>query len=139
MTVIKAGFVLSGRYGTGLVIRRTLSGGWSAPSAIGTVGVGWGAQIGGDITEYMIVCTTDKAVRAFSGSAGITLGAEIDVAVGPLGRSIEGNVVTGGGSGLLRRIATRTARGSLLGLAWRGVSSIQGTRSTPSFTGGAST
>jgi SH3 domain-containing YSC84-like protein 1 len=39
MTVVKAGFLFSGRAGTGLVVARTANG-WSAPSAIGTAGMG---------------------------------------------------------------------------------------------------
>ncbi|KAJ3343098.1 hypothetical protein HDU91_000439, partial [Kappamyces sp. JEL0680] len=36
MTVVKAGFIWSGRTGSGLVVARLPSGEWSAPSAIGT-------------------------------------------------------------------------------------------------------
>ncbi len=38
ITVVKAGFVFAGHLGTGLVIARLDSGGWSSPSAIGTIG-----------------------------------------------------------------------------------------------------
>ena len=41
MTVIKAGFGFSGRGGKGVVVAR-LRNGWSAPSAIGTGGAGFG-------------------------------------------------------------------------------------------------
>lgn len=41
LTVVKAGFVFSGRAGAGVVIARLPSGQWSAPSAIGTAGMGW--------------------------------------------------------------------------------------------------
>jgi lipid-binding SYLF domain-containing protein len=45
-TILKAGFVFSGKAGTGLVIARLPDGSWSAPSCIATAGVGWGLQIG---------------------------------------------------------------------------------------------
>ena len=61
-------------------------GGWSAPTAIATVGVSWGAVIGLDVTDYVIVLNTEDAVRAFSGHGQITVGAGIEVAVGPVGR-----------------------------------------------------
>jgi lipid-binding SYLF domain-containing protein len=95
LTVVKAGFVISGRVGTGLVIARRPDGSWSPPSAIGTVGVGWGALIGGDITDYLLVLNTDGAVRSFGGtgtSGTVNLGAELGVAMGPVGRSATGNV-----------------------------------------------
>lgn len=45
LTVAKAGVLLSYKLGTGLVISRRSDGSWSAPSAICSVGLGWGAQV----------------------------------------------------------------------------------------------
>lgn len=45
-TILKAGFVFSGKAGSGIVIARLPDGSWSAPSCIATAGVGWGLQIG---------------------------------------------------------------------------------------------
>ena len=42
LTVVKAGFFFSARVGSGLVVARTPDGSWSAPSAIGAGGAGWG-------------------------------------------------------------------------------------------------
>ncbi|EEC45127.1 predicted protein [Phaeodactylum tricornutum CCAP 1055/1] len=102
MTVFKAGFVVSGRLGTGLVIARledSFSGeggpAWSAPAAVGTVGMGWGALVGGDVTHYLIVLTTTKAVKDICGSNSIQLGAELGVAVGPVGRGATSHLQTG--------------------------------------------
>mmetsp|Transcript_9792 Transcript_9792/g.16278 ORF Transcript_9792/g.16278 Transcript_9792/m.16278 type:complete len:533 (+) Transcript_9792:73-1671(+) len=92
LTVMKAGLVVSGKLGTGVVIARKGASSWSAPSALGTVGVGWGAQIGGDITHYLIVLTSKMAVDALSASASVTLGAELGVAVGPVGRSATSHI-----------------------------------------------
>jgi lipid-binding SYLF domain-containing protein len=97
LTVIKAGMVVSGRIGTGLVIARhddssSGGGGWSAPCALATVGMGWGALIGGDVTHYLVVLTTEKAVQDLVSSKSIQLGAELGVAVGPLGRGAHGHV-----------------------------------------------
>lgn len=61
------GFIVAGRVGTGLVIAKTEDGMWSAPSAIATVGMGWGALIGGEITDFVLVLNTDSTVEAFSG------------------------------------------------------------------------
>jgi lipid-binding SYLF domain-containing protein len=85
LTVVKAGLVISGKVGTGLVIAKN-EGGWSAPSALGTVGVGWGAQVGGDITHYLVVLTTTQALQTLCGDSSVNLGAELGVAVGPMGR-----------------------------------------------------
>jgi lipid-binding SYLF domain-containing protein len=95
LTVAKAGLVVSGRVGGGLVVGRLDDGSWSAPCALGTVGMGWGAQIGGDVTHYLVVLTTEKAVEDLVSSSSVQLGAELDVAVGPLGRGAMGQIQTG--------------------------------------------
>jgi SH3 domain-containing YSC84-like protein 1 len=45
MTAVKAGAILTYKIGTGLVVARKSDGSWSAPSAIASVGFGWGAQV----------------------------------------------------------------------------------------------
>jgi SH3 domain-containing YSC84-like protein 1 len=91
LTVTKAGFIVSGRGGTGLVIARTETG-WSGPSAIGTGGVGVGFQAGVQVSEFVIVLNTQEAVNAFSKGSNITLGGNLSAAIGPIGRSAEAGV-----------------------------------------------
>lgn len=91
LTVLKAGFIFSGRGGTGIVVART-KGGWSGPSAIGTGGAGFGFQIGAQVTEFVIILNTDEAVRAFSRGGNVSLGADLSVAAGPVGRSAAASV-----------------------------------------------
>jgi SH3 domain-containing YSC84-like protein 1 len=91
VTVIKAGFGFSGRGGKGVVVARTKNG-WSGPSAIGTGGVGFGLQIGAEVTEFVFVLNTDAAVQAFSRDVNVTLGGDISVAAGPLGRNAEAGI-----------------------------------------------
>jgi hypothetical protein len=62
MTVIKAGFLVTAKVGTGLVLARLPDGSWSAPSAIGTLGASFGAQIGGELTDYFILLNTPGTV-----------------------------------------------------------------------------
>jgi lipid-binding SYLF domain-containing protein len=69
-------------------VARTRNG-WSGPSAIGTGGVGFGLQIGAEVTEFVLVLNTDAAVDAFSRNVNVTLGGDISVAAGPLGRHAE--------------------------------------------------
>ncbi|CAE6424900.1 unnamed protein product [Rhizoctonia solani] len=83
--VLKAGFVFSGKAGSGLVLARLPDGSWSAPSCIGTAGVGWGLQIGADITDFVIVLNSEEAVRAFSMGGNVTVGGNISASAGPIG------------------------------------------------------
>eukprot|EP00158_Paraphelidium_tribonemae_P007960 Partr_v1_DN28410_c0_g2_i1_m42098 putative SH3 domain containing, Ysc84-like 1 (S. cerevisiae) len=89
MSVIKAGFIWSGRMGSGIVVARLPDGSWSAPSCIGTAGVGFGGQIGAEMTDYVIVLNTADAVKAFSMGGNVTLGGNLSVAAGPVGRTAE--------------------------------------------------
>jgi lipid-binding SYLF domain-containing protein len=88
LTVFKAGFMVSGRGGSGVVVAKTAKG-WSGPSAIGMGGVGFGPQIGGQVTEYILVLNTPDAVAALSREGNVQLGGELSVAAGPIGRSAE--------------------------------------------------
>jgi len=83
--VLKAGFVFSGKAGSGIVIARLPDGSWSAPSCIATGGLGWGLQIGADITDFVIVLNSEDAVRAFSLGGNVTIGGNIAATAGPIG------------------------------------------------------
>ena len=83
--VIKAGFVFSGKAGSGLVIARLPDGSWSAPSCIATGGLGWGLQIGADLTDFVIVLNSEDSVRAFSMGGNMTIGGNISATAGPIG------------------------------------------------------
>lgn len=84
-TVVKAGFVWSGKAGSGVVIARLPDGSWSAPSCIVTAGVGFGFQIGADLTEYVVVMNSEAAVRSFGMTGNLTFGGNLGTAVGPIG------------------------------------------------------
>ena len=88
MRVAKGGFIFSGKAGTGVVVART-GNGWSGPSFIATGGAGWGAQIGGQVTDFVFVLNDAAAVRAFSRGGNVTLGGELSAAAGPVGRDAQ--------------------------------------------------
>lgn len=94
LTVVKGGFGLAGvEFGTGLVVARLAENRWSAPSAIGTAGISWGALLGAQVSDHVFFLMTDHAVQIlFSDEGSVQLGADVGVAVGPLGRSLEGNL-----------------------------------------------
>src|SRR5438876_11282114 len=91
MTVVKAGFIFSGKGGQGVVVART-SHGWSGPSFIATGGAGWGPQIGAEVTDFVFVLNNNAAVRAFSRGGNVTLGVDASVAAGPMGRDAQAGV-----------------------------------------------
>ncbi|KAK2745142.1 hypothetical protein FQN57_004049 [Myotisia sp. PD_48] len=89
ITVLKAGFLGSGRFGSGVVVARLGDGRWSAPSAIVTAGAGFGGQVGFELTDFVFILNDAAAVRSFSQAGSITLGGNVSIAAGPIGRNAE--------------------------------------------------
>ncbi|KAI0198411.1 hypothetical protein F4808DRAFT_262011 [Astrocystis sublimbata] len=94
LTVIKAGFLGSARFGSGLVVARLPNDErgrtrWSAPTAIITGGGGFGGQIGFELTDFVFVLNDASAVKTFSQQGSITLGGNVSIAAGPVGRNAE--------------------------------------------------
>jgi lipid-binding SYLF domain-containing protein len=117
MTVVKAGFIWSGRVGTGIVIARLPDGTWSAPSGIHTAGVGVGGQLGVELTDFVIILNTADAVKAFSHGGNVTLGGSLSVAAGPIGRTAE----AGGTVGNLAPIFSYSkSKGAFVGVSLEG-------------------
>jgi len=114
LTVVKAGFMFTGRYGTGLVVAKLDDGSWSAPSAVILTGMGWGLQIGAELTDVMLILSTDAAVNTFKSRAQISVGAELGVSVGPIGRSIESDV-TAGNKGAAHAFSYAQSKGLFFG------------------------
>lgn len=89
ITVLKAGFLFSGRAGSGVVVARLPDGTWSPPSAIVTAGAGVGGQVGAELTDFVFILNTQAAVDSFAQYGSVTLGGNVSVALGPLGRNGE--------------------------------------------------
>jgi lipid-binding SYLF domain-containing protein len=49
-------------------------------------------QIGGELTDFIIVLHDLKAVKAFSSRIHLSLGAGLSAAAGPIGRALEADV-----------------------------------------------
>ncbi|KAJ6097565.1 hypothetical protein N7499_001939 [Penicillium canescens] len=114
-TALRAGFLGSARFGSGLIIARLQDGSWSAPSAMGMGGVGAGGQFGMELTDFVFVLTTDSAVKTFMQAGSLTLGGNISAALGPIGRSAEAGGVLGvkGGAGVFAYSKTRGLYGGV--------------------------
>ncbi|XXG81329.1 hypothetical protein AAC387_Pa09g1992 [Persea americana] len=116
LTVAKVGALLTYKMGTGLVVARRSDGSWSAPSAILSLGLGWGAQIGGELTDFIIVLHDFKAVKTFCSRMHFSLGAGLSAAAGPVGRALEADLRAGsGGSGMCYTYSC--SKGAFLGIS----------------------
>ncbi len=84
--VIKAGLVVGGRHGDGLISVKTRDGTWSNPSFIALTGGSIGFQAGVSSTDVVLVFRTQRGVDSIV-HGKFTLGADASAAAGPVGRS----------------------------------------------------
>ncbi len=87
--VVKGAFIVGGRYGKGLIARRTEAGNWSAPAFITIGGGSVGFQIGGSATDLVLVFTNEDGLKPLL-KGKFTLGGDASVAAGPVGRTASG-------------------------------------------------
>jgi SH3 domain-containing YSC84-like protein 1 len=81
----KAGFIFGADYGKGYAICRH-AGGWSGPAAITLGGGSFGAQIGVESTDIIMLVMDRKGMEKLA-SDKFTVGADASVAAGPVGRT----------------------------------------------------
>src|ERR1043166_2978082 len=83
--VFKAGFIVGGRSGHGVISRR-VKGGWSAPAFYNLNGGSFGLQIGAAKLELILLFMNTGAVESLMRDK-FEMGGEGSVAAGPVGRS----------------------------------------------------
>lgn len=87
--VKKAGFVVGGQWGRGVIsVRDATSRAWSSPAFLTLTGGSVGAQIGGTEIDVILVIMNRSGVEHLL-SNQVKLGGEISAAAGPVGRAGE--------------------------------------------------
>ena len=86
--VFRGGFVVGGEGGTGILLARQEDGSWSYPAFFGMGTGSVGLQIGGQVSETVLVVMTEDGLNALFDSQ-VTLGADASVAVASIGSGIE--------------------------------------------------
>jgi len=86
-SVVKAGLVIGGQYGEGLLLKRDPSNGtWYGPSFLKIAGASWGLQIGAQSVALVLVINNERGMEQFLKGDQFKLGGEIGIAAGPVGR-----------------------------------------------------
>lgn len=119
ITVLKAGFLFSGRAGSGVIVARLKDGTWSAPSAIAMAGAGAGGMVGVELTDFVFILNSPEAVRSFSEFGTVTLGGNVSVSAGPLGRNAEAAASASAG-GVSAVFAYSKSKGLFAGVSLEG-------------------
>lgn len=85
--MVKGGFVIGGQHGRGMATCRN-NGNWSAPAPITISGGSWGAQIGVQSADVVLLFMNDGAVQSLL-SDKLKVGGEASIAAGPVGRAAQ--------------------------------------------------
>jgi lipid-binding SYLF domain-containing protein len=115
-SVIKAGFIVGGRGGSGVISRR-VPGGWSAPAFFDLGGGSIGLQIGAASTDYILLFMNQHAVESLLGDK-FEIGGEGSAAAGPVGRSASASTDVKLNAQIL---SYSRSRGAFAGLELKGV------------------
>jgi lipid-binding SYLF domain-containing protein len=83
--VIKAGFIIGGRYGTGILVVRDKEGRWTDPAFISVTGGSIGWQIGVQAIDIILVFKSSRSIEHIM-TGKFTLGVDASIAAGPVGR-----------------------------------------------------
>ncbi len=83
--VLKAGFVVGGRGGSGVISRR-VTGGWSVPAFFKLGGASVGLQIGAAKTDVVLLFMNGDALKGLLDDK-FEMGGEASAAAGPVGRA----------------------------------------------------
>lgn len=84
-SLVKGGFIFGGEHGRGVATCRTANGRWSGPAFFTLTGGSWGAQIGGeDVDLVMLFMTNEGAEKLLA--AHWKIGGDVGIAAGPWGR-----------------------------------------------------
>jgi lipid-binding SYLF domain-containing protein len=84
--VVKAGAIVGGSGGTGVLLVKHPDGSWSNPLFIGLGAGSFGWQFGVQAADVVLVFTTRKSIEGIT-DGKITLGGDASAVAGPVGRS----------------------------------------------------
>jgi lipid-binding SYLF domain-containing protein len=113
--VIKAAFVIGGRGGQGVISRR-VKGSWSAPAFFNLGGGSFGAQIGAQKTDYVLLIMNPSGLDGLLKDK-FELGGEVGIAAGPVGREAAASTNPRLDAGIL---SYSRSKGAFIGAALKG-------------------
>jgi lipid-binding SYLF domain-containing protein len=85
--MVKGGFILGVNFGKGVLMVRRSDGTWSPPAMVTMGGGSLGFQAGVQAADIVLVFATPRSLEGMLSGDKVTLGADANVALGPIGRS----------------------------------------------------
>lgn len=114
--LLKAGFFVGGEGGSGVLLAKGKGGQWSYPAFYTMGAASIGLQFGGQVSETMLIIMTSKGLNSIIDNK-VTLGGELNAAVGPYGVGVEGATSTALGADI---ITYSIGKGAFVGTALEG-------------------
>ncbi len=114
--LLKAGFFVGGEGGSGVLLAKGKGGQWSYPAFYTMGAASIGLQFGGQVSETMLIIMTAKGLNSIIDNK-VTLGGELNAAVGPYGVGVEGATSTALGADI---ITYSIGKGAFIGTALEG-------------------
>lgn len=91
-SLVKAGFIIGGEGGVGVLMARDL-GGWRGPVFYDIAKGGIGLQAGVQVSETVLVVRTERGLQKLL-SDKVSLGGDVSIAVATVGAGVEGSTTT---------------------------------------------
>lgn len=113
--VVKAAFIFGGRGGQGVISRRVKKG-WSAPGFFNLSGGSFGAQIGAQQSDYVLLIMNEDGIKGLLKDK-FELGGEASIAAGPVGREAAASTSPRLNAGIL---SYSRSKGIFIGAALKG-------------------
>jgi lipid-binding SYLF domain-containing protein len=115
-SLLKAGFIVGGEGGSGVLLARGANGEWSAPAFYTMASGSIGLQVGAQDAEVIFTVMTDKGLQQVIQNQ-FKLGADASIAVGPKGGGVEASTTLNMGADIY---SFSRARGAFAGGSFEG-------------------
>ena len=129
-SMVKGGFVVGAEHGRGVATCR-INGRWSAPAFFTATGGSWGAQIGVEGIDVVMVFRNEEGANKLL-DANFKIGGDLSAAAGPVGRQASASTDIKANTAIL---TYSRAKGAFLGATLNGVSVRPDKDSTIAFYG----
>lgn len=116
-TIVKGGFFLGGSGGNGVLFARDpKTNKWSGPAFFSMGSVSFGLQIGGQVSEVVMMILTQRGMESLY-SSNVKIGGTASAAAGPVGVGAEGSTALNMSADMLTFVR---AKGAFVGVALDG-------------------
>jgi lipid-binding SYLF domain-containing protein len=78
--------------GSGILLKKNDDASWSAPSAMGLAGVGWGFLVGAAMKDIVLFIFDKNSLEGMCGETGVCIGGQLNLTLGPMERNFEGGI-----------------------------------------------